>query len=202
MKKLKKAFHKYISESRILYLLVVFFIQAPVTLFAQEYVNQLIDSLTIVSNHKDKARISQDIVLELKNTDWDRTLKYLIYSEKEALESDSDEILARYYIVAANIYNEKDVLDIALDYYQKAYRIIKKGNNYKEKFKLENDLAIIYGRLNNRDKALFYFKKVYQNLIADKDSIYLAQVYNNIGTLYLEKNNDSSKYYYLKGFSN
>lgn len=166
--------------------------------YAQDKLSLMIDSLTFVSTHGEKAGLSRNIAFELRNSDWERTLHYLEYSEKEALASGSTESLASFYKVAADIYNEKDVLDVALSYYQKAYDIYLQSNNHREKFILENDLAIIYGRMNNQDKALHYFKKVYQYQDNERDSLYLAQILNNIGTLYLDQNNDSSEVYYLK----
>lgn len=165
---------------------------------AQDRVTLLLDSLTYVNTYSEKARLSNEIAWELKDTDWERTIHYLGYSEEQCKASNSDETLATFYVAAASIYFDKDVLDVALEYYQKAYTIYSKNNNTLENFKLENNLAIIYARLNNKDKALYYFKKVYHYQVEQNDSIYLAQILNNIGTLYIEKDVDSSEVYYLK----
>lgn len=167
-------------------------------LFAQDRVSLLIDSLTIVSNSSEKSRLSQDIAWELKNTNWERTLHYLNYSETEAKASKSKEVLAQYYSRAADIYYEKETFDISLAYYQKAYNIYSLNNNIVKIKKIENDLAIIYARMNNKDRALYYFKKVYNYQKEQESSIHLARILNNIGTLYLEIKIDSSEIYYLK----
>ncbi len=178
---------------------IVFFIVITHSSFqAQISITQLIDSLAFVSESSQKSVLSNRIAKELKDIDWERTLHYLEYSEKEAGKSGSYKTLANFYITAADIYYEKDVLDVALNYYQKAYEIYKQNNDIQQIFKLENDLAIIYARLNNKDKALYYFKKVYNFQAKQQDSIYLAQILNNIGTLYIEKNIDSSEIFYLK----
>lgn len=168
--------------------------------YAQDSVSILLDSLTMVSSEKDKSRISQKIAWELKDTDWDRALTYLEYAEKEALASPSSkENLAKFYVTAAHIYDSKDVLDIALEYYQKAYNIYDQTNDVLNTFKLENDLAIIYAKSNNRGKAHFYFQKVYDYQVKQKDSVYLARILNNLGTLYFEsKVIDSSYLFYQK----
>ena len=165
---------------------------------AQNNVSILIDSLTIVSESSEKSRLGQDIAWELKNTDWTRTLHYLDYSEIEAKASKLDDVLAKYYSKAADIYYEKEAFDIALAYYQKAYNIYTLNNNNVKIKRLENDLAIIYARMNNKDRALYFFKKVYNYQKKQKDSTHLAHTLNNIGTLYLEKKIDSSEIYYLK----
>jgi len=170
-------------------------------LSAQNIVDELIDSITFVSHPADKARISEAIAEELKDTDWERTIHYLEYAEEQAKASDEDEVLAQYFLVSADIYYDKDVFDIALGYYQKAYAIYQQLEDKEELFKLENDLAVIYARMNNEEKALYYFKRVFQYQSLQKDSIYLAQLLNNIGTLYMNIDVDSSEIYYLKSLN-
>ncbi|HIP47981.1 MAG TPA: tetratricopeptide repeat protein [Lutibacter sp.] len=178
--------------------LSILFLIFSISLIAQNRVSILIDSLTIVSESSEKSRLGQDIAWELKNTDWTRTLHYLDYSEIEAKASKLDDVLAKYYSKAADIYYEKEAFDIALAYYQKAYNIYTLNSNSVNIKKLENDLAIIYARMNNKDRALYFFKKVYNYQKKQKDSTHLAHTLNNIGTLYLEKKIDSSEIYYLK----
>ena len=165
---------------------------------AQEQVDPLIDSLTFTNSKEERVRLSNKIAWELKDTDWERTLHYLEYSEKESKELDSYEILAQFYITAGDIYYDKDVLDVALDFYLKAYKLYKQEKDRNENFKLENDLAIVYARMNNKEKALFHFKRVLKFQEKNTDSINLAQAYNNIGNLYLKEDRDSSEIYFLK----
>lgn len=180
---------------RIILLLII----ANGSIYAQNRVDQLIDSLTVVNSHEEKARLSQDIAWELKDTDWERTLKYLDYSEDESkAASNTEEALAKFYIASADVYYHKDVLDVALAYFQKAYNIYNQNNNNQEKLKLENNLAIIYARLNNKVKAQYYFKKVFDYQAKEKDSVYMAQILNNMGTLYINDIPDSSIVYYNK----
>ena len=180
------------------FIILLFIITTYPSLYSQDQVSQLIDSLTFVNSNIEKARFSRDIAWELRNSDWERALHYLEYSEEVSKASNSDETLSQFYIAAADIYYDKDVLDVALDYYQKAYSFYGQNNDPQKNFKLENDLAIIYARLNNKEKALYYFKKVYEYQSKQKDSIYLAQILNNMGTLYLTEDVDSSEAYYLK----
>lgn len=179
-------------------ILNILFLVSFTCIVAQNRVSLLIDSLTIVSKSSEKSRLGQDIAWELKNKDWRRAMHYLDYSEVKAKESKLDEVLAKFYTKAADIYYEKEAFDIALAYYQKAYNIYTTSNNPVKLKKLENDLAIIYARMNNKDRALYFFKKVYNYQREQKDPLYLAHILNNIGTLYLEKKIDSSEIYYLK----
>ena len=181
---------------RLLIILVISVYGPPS--YAREYVNQLIDSLTIVKSNNDKVRLSRKIAGELKNSDWDRTIYYLEYAEELAEKSGSDEVKAKTFMAIADIYYEKDVFDVALDYYQKAYNIYDKLNDEENKHKLENDLAIIYAGLKNKDKALYYFKRFYAYQLEKKDTAKLAKILNNIGTLYIDINPDSSEVYYNK----
>lgn len=179
-------------------LLIFIIVVSPFLTFSQNHIEPLLDSLTLVKSHDEKVRISNKIAWELKDTDWERTLNYLNYSEEQSLASKSENTFTLFYMAAGNIYYDKDVLDVALEYYQKAYTIYQNQNNIQESFKLENNLAIIYAKLKNKDKALFYFKKVYHFQAHQNDSIYLAQILNNIGTLYIDLNIDSSLVYYYK----
>jgi len=171
------------------------------TCFSQERINVLLDSLTLVSDNESSARISQEIAWELKDSDWERTLHYIEYSEEFAKTSNSKKIKADHFNAIANIYYSKDALDVALDYYLKSYNYYKESNDETKKYILENDLAIIYARLNNKEKALFYFNNIADHWAKNKDSLSLAKVYNNMGTLYLERDLDSSLYYYQKTLS-
>lgn len=170
--------------------------------YSQTSVDQLIDSLNLVDKPEKKISLSQRIASALKDSDWDRALTYLELAESEAKKTKNpDTYLAPIYVTAGRIYNSKDVVDVTLDYYQKAYNIYEDTKNIDEAAKTENNLAIIYARLQNKDKALEHFKNVYKYQAKKNDSLRLAQILNNIGTLYLEKNVDSSLLYYKKTFS-
>lgn len=164
---------------------------------AQELVTPLLDSLSIVSSHSEKSRISLKIASELSNTDWERSLYYLEVAETAALASDDLQIYADYFIKTGEIYYQKDALDVALDYYLKAYEFYK-DKDFSERYALENKLAIVYARVENEEVAKDFFRRVYQYQIKIKDSLPLAKTLNNIGNLYLESQLDSSIIYYQK----
>lgn len=184
-------------KKQVTYLLLLFFL--PFSIWAQtNNTNQLLDSLNLANQPQAKAKLAQRIALSLANINWERTITYLDLAEEEAKKGDTKDLLAETYKTAGKIYSSKEVLDVALDYYLKAYDLYQQLGNNNEASKLENNLAIIYARLNNKDEALMYFKKVYQHQAKNNDSLRLAQIFNNIGTLYLEKNLDSCISYYQK----
>ncbi|MCV9926377.1 hypothetical protein OIU83_01840 [Flavobacterium sp. LS1R49] len=160
---------------------------------------ELIDNLNSINNHQKKAELCREIALRLQNSDWDRAIKYIELAEVEAKNTQVPEsILADVYITAGKMYSSKEVLDIALQYYLKAYDIYKNNGNLEEVSKIENNLAIIYGQGKDKEKALKYFLNVYRYQQSKNDPAKLVKILNNIGTAYLNKNIDSSLYYYQK----
>ncbi|KIC02682.1 hypothetical protein OA88_07055 [Flavobacterium sp. JRM] len=177
----------------------LFFLFLSFNIHSQASTQELIDSLNSINNHQKKADLCRKIALSLKETDWDRAIKYIELAETEAKKSQtSDLTLAEVYITAAKMYSSKEVLDIALQYYLKAYDIYKKNGNLEEISKLENNLAIIYAQGKDKEKSLKYFLNVYRYQKTKNDPIKLVKILNNIGTTYLSKNLDSSLYYFHK----
>lgn len=165
----------------------------------QEPVDILIDSLNFESNLKQRIALITSISSELVESDWDKAISYLELAEREVESSENaQEELALVYKSYGNIFYSKDILDITLEYYLKAYNLYKELGNETEFTLLENDLAIIYARLNNNEKALEYFNNVYEYQLKHKDSLRLAQILNNIGNLFLKRNVDSSLHYFNK----
>ena len=168
-------------------------------MYAQSSTKELIDSLSSSSNHQKKVELCRKIALNLQKSDWDRAIKYIELAEAEAKKTNDPELtLAYVYVTAGKMYASKEVLDIALQYDLKAYEIYKSSNNIEEVAKLENNLAIIYAQGKNKEKALQYFFNVYRYQKSKKDPVKLVKILNNIGTVYLDKNLDSSLYYYQK----
>lgn len=167
--------------------------------YSQSSTKALIDSVNTIDDHEKKIDLCLKIAVELQGSDWNRAVKYVELAEAEAKKTaKSDEILARVYTTAGDIYDSKDVLDITLQFYLKAYEIYKANSNVQEVSKMENNLAVIYAKSNNEAKALQYFLNVYHYQKAKKESDKLVKILNNIGTIYLGKNADSSLYYFHK----
>lgn len=177
----------------------LFFLVLSLSVHSQSSTKELIDSVNTINNHEKKVELCRKIALRLQKTDWDRAIKYIELAETEAKNSRvSDLTLANVYVTAGKMYSSKEVLDIALQYYLKAYAIYKSNGNLEEVSKIENNLAIIYGQGKDKDKALANFLNVYRYLQSRNDPEKLVKILNNIGTTYLTKNIDSSLYYYHK----
>ena len=182
------------TKSLSLLLLVLSF-----SIHSQQSAKELIDSLNSIKGSQKKAELCRKIAFIIQNSDWDRAIKYIELAETEAKNSQIPEsTLANVYITAGKMYSSKEVLDIALQYYLKAYDIYKKNGNLDEASKIENNLAIIYAQGKSKEKAVKYFLNVYRYQKLKNDPIKLVKVLNNIGTIYLSKNLDSSLYYYQK----
>ncbi|OAB79694.1 tetratricopeptide repeat protein [Cochleicola gelatinilyticus] len=165
--------------------------------WAQQPEIVLLDSLSMATSERERARISSLIAFELKNDNWERARNYIEIAEEHAKKSASDSVMAAFYKATGDIYSSKDALDIALKNYLKAYDYYKL-QPASERFRLENSLAIVYARTKNDEAALKYFRKVLIFQKQQKDTLNLARIYNNMGTLYLEKNIDSSLVYFKR----
>ncbi|KAF2082295.1 tetratricopeptide repeat protein [Flavobacterium sharifuzzamanii] len=180
-------------------LLCIFFILTTFYIYPQSSTKEWIDSLNTIDNHEKKVDLALKIASKLQDSDWERAVKYIELAEAEAKKTEKTGLsLAKVYVAAAQIYDAKDVIDITLQYYLKAYDIYKSNNNVDEIARVENNLAIIYAKSNNEEKALKYFLKVYRYQKSKNESDKLVKILNNIGTTYLGKSLDSSLYYYQK----
>lgn len=187
---------QFFMMSRLLSFFLIFF---TLISYSQSSTKELIDSFNTLDNHEKKVDLCLKIALKLQDSDWNRAVRYVELAEAEAKKTaNPDEILAKVYAAAGDIYDSKDVLDITLQFYLKAYEIYKANNNTQEVSKMENNLAVIYAKSNNEAKALQYFLNVYHYQKAKKESDKLVKILNNIGTIYLGKNVDSSLYYFHK----
>ncbi|MDQ1166942.1 hypothetical protein [Flavobacterium sp. SORGH_AS_0622] len=170
----------------------------PLTIYSQS-TQELIDSVNTTNNHQKKVELCRKIALRLQKTDWERAIKYIELAETEAKKTKESELtLAGVYITSGKMYSAREVLDVALQYYLKAYDIYKKNGNLEEASKLENNLAIIYAQGKNKEKALQCFLNVYRFQKSKNDAVKLVKILNNIGTLYLSRNLDSSLHYFHK----
>lgn len=164
---------------------------------AQVDVKMLIDSLAQTTKESEKASLSMNIASELVNQDWKRALHYIDIAEKSARHSNSDSIIANFYIEVAFIYARKEAYDITLANLLEAYKYYE-NKPFKERYVLENDLAIAYSQTENYDQALKFFQKITNHEYTSEDPIRLAKMYNNIGLVWMEKNLDSAMAYYDK----
>ncbi|KAF2336967.1 tetratricopeptide repeat protein [Flavobacterium daemonense] len=180
-------------------LLSFFFVFSSFLLHSQTSTKEMIDRLNTIDNHEQKVELCLKIAEKLQHSDWERAIKYVESAETEAKKTENPDLaLAKVYVATADLYNSKDVIDVTLQYYLKAYEIYKSNKNIPEASKVENNLAIIYAKSNNEEKALQYFLHVYHYQKSKNEPDKLVKILNNIGTTYLGKSLDSSLYYYHK----
>ena len=182
------------SIKRILMLFL--WTNATLCLFAQ--VNDKSKKIAVFSKE-----INQNLesASKLKYTDWKKSEDYIHKAGKEAEKEGSEGVIAEFYRQAATIYYDRDIFDTSLQYNLYAYKYYKK-NNPEKAAEIENQLAIINARLNNKDEAFAHFKNVYHYYFKKKNHYYTAKALNNIGTLYLNANKtDSALAYFKKGIN-
>lgn len=164
-------------------------------LSAQERLPIFLDSLAQSSSKNEKARLSMVIASQLANEDWERALQYIDLAEQNAIKSNSDKTMADYHIAVAEIYSQKDVWDISLENFLQAYAYYK-DKPLKHRYRLENDLAIAYSETQNYDKALELYHNIYKYEHTQRNPINAASIANNIGLAWMERDSDSSLYYF------
>lgn len=157
----------------------------------------LIDSLAKVSQPNQKATLAMEVATILSETDWERTLHYIDLAQESAKQSRDPKVLADFFKKRGDIYYGKDVIDIALENYLKAYEYYETLPS-SERLIYENDIAITYARAAKYEKALFFFNKIYTYPELRKDTLNFASVTNNMGRIWSGQNPDSALHYFKK----
>jgi len=190
----ERIFNMYTKAKKLLFF---FFLCLGIASYSQERLARLLDSLSLAKDNSTSARLSLKIASELKYKDWQRAERYLDLAKEKAESSGLAGLQAEFYKTAAQVYYERDAFDIAIDYNLKAFDYYKKEEN-EEQYEIENSLAIIHARLNNRERALYYFTRIYQHHKKEKNYPAMAKSLNNIGTLYLNYGKPDSALIFLK----
>ena len=163
----------------------------------QQPISRLIDSLAQSSSHSERARLSMAIASQLAEDNWDRALYYMAEAGKSAEKSNAAKTIADFNIAEAEIYSEKGAWDITLQNLVRAYNYYK-NQPLKDRYRLENDLAIAYAETDNHEKALEFFHKIYGYEHTKKNPLSLASISNNMGLVWMHKDLDSSMSYFNK----
>lgn len=114
-------------------------------------------------------------------------------------EADTDLIVA--YHKMGNRYLEKANLPGAMDVYLKASKLAEENGDLKRLARLNNNIGVIYIKLNQPDKALELYSDALKLFESINDSINVAGTTTNIGSIYLQLGDyDIARKYYLKGY--
>ncbi len=165
------------------YIVVVFLFLSNIVM-AQNDISILIDSLILSKNPTKSVDLSLNIASKLKFDNIERTKYYVDIAKKNTEKINSDEAWKNYYRKSAKVFFEIDALDLLTDSLLKEYDFYKNTTN-ERRYLLENQIAILYARLNDKDLALFYFNKLWNHYSAKKDYYFMARTKNNIGSVYL-----------------
>ncbi len=184
-------FDRYIPYVMVKRLLILFLF-CSTSAFSQSVVDRLVDSLANAKNTEEKVRQSLKIAQELKDTDWNRSLYYLNNASALAEKAGMEKELADVYTLMADVYYDKDALDVSLYYYLNAYHFYKMQNDSRDKLVIENNLGVVYTRLRENQKALSHFQEVYRIANDLNDTIFILNALNNIGTIFLYSDTDTS----------
>lgn len=151
---------------------------------AQTNVSILMDSLVQSKDISKTVDLSFKIAYELKFDDLKRTNYYIDIARKNTEKINTDDAWKNYYRKSAKIYFEIDALDLFTDSLLKEYAYYK-NTTEERRYLLENQLGVLYARLNDKNLALFYFNKLWKHYKDEKNYYFMAQTKNNIGTVYL-----------------
>jgi len=147
-----------------------------------------IDSLIILQkntqNKSENLRLLNQIANELRYTNIEESFKYLIKSEKLALELKDWNQLAESYILQGIVWKKRGEIDSAFYYLNKGLDISKKYDNYNGIIKSLNSLALYT-----------YYKKDYQSALQlYKDGLLVVDNVSNLETVIMLYNNISMLY--------
>lgn len=97
----------------------------------------------------------------------------------------------------ASVYLVTGKLDTAITLYQKAIVHFDSTKNYKEGLRATNNLAVIYSRSDQYQRALEMYQQCYEIAEILEDSITMGRVLTNIGNSYFDLGNDAEAIKYL-----
>lgn len=166
-------------------------------LFAQNSVSDLKLKLANATSEQAKMDYALQISSKLARTNWPEAVHYIDLAEEQAFKSRSDKTVADFQKSVAQIYYSKDALDIALKYYLESYKYYE-HQPVKDRYELENDLAIVYALTENAEKAMQFFHKLLEYEKERKNYHNVSAIYNNMGRVWQDKDLDSSISYFKK----
>jgi len=125
---------------------------------------------------------------------WEKILKALDRIDRGTYDDDTLKLLyADVYIGLGNIYTSKGDYDKAIEYYNKALKIVLKtlGPEHPYVANTYNGLGIAYRNKGDYDKAIEYYNKALKIVLKTLGPEHpeVATTYNNLGAVYYFKEN-------------
>ncbi|MGB1283910.1 MAG: tetratricopeptide repeat-containing sensor histidine kinase, partial [Polaribacter sp.] len=153
---------------------------------------QLRDSSLILHSYKNLGEI---LNIKRKNK---TAKKYIEKAIALAKTLKKDNNLARLYNLLGDVERRNNNYTIALQHYEYAFKIANKYGFQKEMGAINNNLVRLYWTTANKVKAKQTLKRNIIDAKKKKNTVVLANAYNILGNTYLEKNIDSSLYFFNK----
>jgi tetratricopeptide (TPR) repeat protein len=151
--------------------------------------------------HKYIARVYNTLGSVYKyQKNYKEALSYYMKSLEIHKKSGDTRSIAYSYNYIGIIYNNLQEYSIALDYYMKSLEIKKNYAASKTSLSTQyNNIAMVYAKMAQFDKAHYYIQKSFALLKDEMDSNDLCTRYNTLGFIYYtSKEYDSAKVYYQK----
>lgn len=104
------------------------------------------------------------------------------------LQNNLQDSTAEILLEIGNTFYEHGLLNQSLNYFERAFEVLKKQNNIFLLNKYYNYKANIYISLKKFDLASYYFDKAYNEIKTTSNYFLIAQSFNKIASVFLHKN--------------
>jgi sensor histidine kinase YesM len=122
------------------------------------------------------------------------SLQYNMQALEVARKINEPVLIARAYFELGSNYSGKGYYEKALENLLQSFKIIEdlynRGDTVKNKRRLSyltNNIAIVFGRMGDKEKAIAYYEISLEMKTMLKDSTGIANVFNNLGLIYAEQ---------------
>lgn len=121
----------------------------------------------------------------------DKALNYYLLAGKHFASMDMTFDQAQIYMVIGNIYLSQNNYTNSLKFYQESQVICETNKHFKILPYLQNNIGIIYAKLEKNEKALKYYKEAYNGFKELGVKYGLAKTVSNIADIYIKDNRDT-----------
>lgn len=147
-------------------------------------ISLLLDSLALSKENHQKMDLSLKIASKLKLKDIKKIDEYVKVAEESAHRINNNDTWKQFYKRAGEVYGRLDLMDVYIVYLLEEYEYYKNSSD-KRKYFIENQLGILYSRLNDKSLGLYYFNKLFEHYKEQKNFEEMGSVQISMGTLNL-----------------
>ncbi|NTW32110.1 MAG: tetratricopeptide repeat protein [Bacteroidetes bacterium] len=165
----------------------------------QHKADSLIAKFKTAIHDTDKIKLLIEKGKIYKNTLPDTALYFYNMAFSEAVKTKSAKYAAHSLRYIADVYSDKGLSTIALEYYIKSLNIFEKLNDKNGKADCYNNIGIVYNKIGSYDKSLEFYMKALKIREELNDKKGISNCYSNIGIIfYYQKSYDKALEYYIK----